>query len=178
MEFGMKTSLAGMKRALQEGLRLIQVREKEMTAEALHVFAAEMVTLAHHYGAKVLINGSIDLCREVGADGVHFPSAQLMDLKELPGTGWYGASCHNNEELFQAEQLGVDFAVLAPVLPTMSHPGSSTLGWRKFAASIRECSIPVYALGGLRREDLTTAWEQGAHGIALVRTIFSMDGKV
>ena len=171
MESGTKRSLTRIRHALQEGVRLVQVREKTMTNETLRVFAGEVVTLAHRYGAKVLINGDARLCREVGADGVHFPSAQLMNLTTLPGTGLYGASCHNTEELSQAERLGVDFAVLAPVLPTLSHPQSQTLGWRKFAALVRGCSLPVYALGGLRQEDLTTAWEHGGHGIAMMRAI-------
>ncbi|MEO7320633.1 MAG: Nudix family hydrolase [Nitrosospira sp.] len=170
-ESGVKISLIRMERALQEGLRLVQVREKKMTEKALQAFAGEMVALAHHHGARVLINGNAELCREVGADGVHFPSTQLMNLMKLPDIEWCGASCHNVEELFQAEQLGMDFAVLAPVLPTLSHPHSQTLGWRKFAAFIRECSIPVYALGGLHRNDITTAWDHGGHGIAIMRGI-------
>ena len=48
-----------------------------------------------------------------------------MNLAERPDFEWCGASCHNAEELFRAEQLGMDFAVLAPVLPTFSHPGSA-----------------------------------------------------
>ena len=94
--------------------------------------------------------------RSAGADGVHLSSAQLMNLATRPDFEWCAASCHNAEELVRAEQLGMDFAVLAPVLPTLSHPGIATLGWRKFAALIRDCSIPIYALGGLRYEDLTT----------------------
>ncbi|MBA2658876.1 MAG: Nudix family hydrolase [Nitrosospira sp.] len=170
-ESGVKVSLIRMERALQEGLRLVQVREKKMTEKALQAFAGEMVALAHHHGARVLINGNAELCREVGADGVHFPSTQLMNLMKLPDIEWCGASCHNVEELFQAEQLGMDFAVLAPVLPTLSHPHSQTLGWRKFAAFIRECSIPVYALGGLHQDDIATAWDHGGHGIAIMRGI-------
>ena len=132
------------------------------------------VELAHHYDAAVLLNVSgseENLYRDTPADGVHFSSAQLMSLQTRPDCGWCGASCHNAEELARAEQLELDFAVLAPVLPTLSHPGSPTLGWQKFAALIRNCSIPVYALGGLRPEDLTTAWEHGAHGIALMRAM-------
>jgi 8-oxo-dGTP diphosphatase len=94
-----------------------------------------------------------------------------MMLDKRPDAEWCGASCHNAEELFQAEQLEMDFAVLGPVLPTLSHPGFPALGWRKFAAMVRECSIPVYALGGLRKDDLATAREHGAHGLALMRGI-------
>jgi 8-oxo-dGTP diphosphatase len=171
-EWGTQMTLSRIERALKDGVRLLQVREKAMAKKELHAFAREIVALAQGYRAKVIVSTSgsdDDLYRSVGADGVHFSSAQLMNLATRPDFEWCAASCHNAEELLRAEQLGLDFAVLAPVLPTRSHPGLPTLGWRKFAALIRECSIPIYALGGLRYEDLTTAWEHGAHGIAVMR---------
>ena len=170
-EWGEKISLTRIEHALQGGLRLMQVREKRMTRETLLVFAKEVVALAHRHGARVLINSNVSLCREIGADGVHFPSSALMNLAELPDVEWCGASCHNAEELSRAEQLGMNFAVLAPVLPTLSHPESKALGWQKFAALVRGYSLPVYALGGLRHEDLPTAQEHGGHGIAMMRAI-------
>lgn len=170
-ELGVHTSLTQMEIALQQGLRLLQVREKRMAQDELRDFASEVITLAHRHGAKVLVNGAVGLSRAAGADGVHFSSAQLMVLPGRPDIDWCGASCHNAEELFCAEQIGMDFVVLGPVLPTLSHPGSAALGWRKFATLIRDYPLPVYALGGLRQEDLTTAWEHGAHGIAMMRGI-------
>jgi 8-oxo-dGTP diphosphatase len=73
------------------------------------------------------------------------------------------------DELRRAEALGCDFGVLSPVLPTQSHPGALHLGWEKFAAIAAGSSIPVYALGGLTHDDMQTAWQHGAHGIALLR---------
>jgi 8-oxo-dGTP diphosphatase len=55
------------------------------------------------------------------------------------------------------------------VLPTQSHPGAPYLGWDKFAAIAAGSSIPVYALGGLKQEDMQPAWQHGAHGISLLR---------
>jgi 8-oxo-dGTP diphosphatase len=65
--------------------------------------------------------------------------------------------------------LGCDFALLSPVLPTLSHPGALHLGWDRFATIAAESTIPVYALGGLQQDDLQAAWLHGAHGIALLR---------
>jgi 8-oxo-dGTP diphosphatase len=65
--------------------------------------------------------------------------------------------------------LGCDFALLSPVLPTLSHPGALHLGWDDFAAMVAGSTIPVYALGGLKQEDMQTAWQNGAHGISLLR---------
>ncbi|MEE8222388.1 MAG: Nudix family hydrolase [Nitrosomonadaceae bacterium] len=168
-ELGVQVSLMQIESSFQQGLRLVQVREQAMIKDELRVFAHEVVELAHRHGAKVLVNGDVELSREIGMDGVHFSSIQLMGLSSRPNTNWCGASCHNTEELFHAEQLGMDFVVLGPVLPTLSHPRSVPLGWRKFAALIRNFSLPVYALGGLCLEDLTTAWEHGGHGIAMMR---------
>jgi 8-oxo-dGTP diphosphatase len=65
-----------------------------------------------------------------------------------------------------AQQL--DFAVLGPAKPTPSHPGAQVLGWEDFARIARGASIPVYAIGGLRRSDLESAWRAGAHGVAMI----------
>lgn len=168
-EIGVDTSITKLTHALQQSLRLIQVREKNMAKDQLRIFSREVISLAQTYDAKVLINGDIEFSSEIGADGVHLTSSQLMSLSKRPETDWCGASCHNAEELFHAEQLGVDFVVLGPVLPTLTHPGMSSLGWRKFASLIQDYSLPVYALGGLCSEDLTTALEHGGHGIAMMR---------
>ncbi len=168
-ELGVQVSLMQIESSFQQGSRLVQVREQVMIKDELRAFAHQVVELAHRHGAQVLVNDDVELSREIGVDGVHFSSVQLMGLSSRPNTNWCGASCHNSEELFHAEQLGMDFVVLGPVLPTLSHPGATSLGWKKFAALIHDFSLPVYALGGLRLEDLTTAWEHGGHGIAMMR---------
>jgi len=65
--------------------------------------------------------------------------------------------------------LGLDFAVLGPVRETATHPGVQPIGWEGFARLARGASIPIYAIGGLRRADLQDAWRAGAHGLAMIR---------
>jgi 8-oxo-dGTP diphosphatase len=65
--------------------------------------------------------------------------------------------------------MGMDLVLLGPVLPTLSHPGSSSLGWQRFANLIRDYPVPVYALGGMREEDMNTSCEHGGHGVAMRR---------
>jgi 8-oxo-dGTP diphosphatase len=111
----------------------------------------------------------VELAQELGADGVHLSSAQLVKLPQRPTVDWCSASCHSAEELLLAENLGCDFALLSPVLPTRSHPGALHLGWDRFSAMAKGSTIPVYALGGMSHEHMQTAWKHGAHGIALLR---------
>ncbi len=168
-ELGEQEFLLRLERALKNGLRLVQLREKELARHALRALALRMQPLLREHGARLLLNADVELACEVGADGVQLNATQLGSLRARPDVPWCAASCHDVKELRRAEALGCDFAVLSPVLPTQSHPGAPTLGWEGFAAALAVCSIPVYALGGLQRDDMETAWQHGAHGVALLR---------
>ena len=172
-ELGRVELLRRLEQALARGLRLVQVREKELRESELRELAAQVIGLAHAHGAHVLVNGSPQLARELGADGVHLTSAQLKEMRLRPDLGLVGASCHDTGELTRAQELGADFVVLGPVLPTPSHPGAAGLGWTRFADLLKDCPLPVYALGGLRPADLETAWRHGAHGISMMRGAWS-----
>lgn len=168
-ELGVEEFLLRLEAALRGGLRLVQLREKDMSRDALSELAQRVIAMAHEQGAKVLLNGDVALAQQLGADGVQLTSRQLAELTERPSLDWCAASCHSTEELRRAQALGCDFVLLSPVLPTQSHPGAAHLGWQNFAAIAADSSIPVYALGGLSHEDMTSAWQHGAHGIALLR---------
>ena len=168
-ELGEREFMRRLEAALHKGLRLAQLREKNFSREALRVLALQMLALMRQHDARLVINGDIELAEKIGADGVQLTSAQLAGLGERPALDWCAASCHNAEELRRAEALGCDFALLSPVLPTQSHPGAPHLGWENFAVIAAGASIPVYALGGLTHDDMQTAWQHGAHGIALLR---------
>lgn len=169
MEMGEEAFLARMDKALAEGLRLIQVREKSLSATELTRLSAEIVRRARPFGAKVLVNGEAEVASAAGADGIHLPARRMMELTRRPNLSWCGASCHNAEELARAAELELDYAVLSPVNPTPSHPGAPTLGWDAFAQRTEGYPLPVYALGGLTAEDAETAWRHGAHGICMLR---------
>ncbi len=166
---GVDAFLAHLDAALEQGLRLIQVRDKTLPCADRRELACEVVKRAHARGARVLVNGSVEMCRQAGADGVHVDSAGLTRLAARPSVNWLGASCHNPEELRLAAARGADLVVLSPVLPTASHPGEPTLGWQTFSAWAQTCPIPVYALGGMNAAMLDEARRYGAHGIAMLR---------
>jgi 8-oxo-dGTP diphosphatase len=169
LEMGTEAFLQSLQTRLDEGLKLIQMREKGMPKEAYFKLSQRAIAMAHERGAKVLINADIALARQFGADGVQMNASQLALCRERPDLELCAASCHNDKELRIAEELGCDFALLSPVLPTKSHPGAATLGWENFARIAQGSSIPVYALGGLDHHCMKTAWQHGAHGISLLR---------
>ena len=168
-EIGVEAQLKSLGQSLAAGLRLLQIREPLLSVERREAFTREATRLAHSHGARVLVSSDIALARHVGADGVHLPSAQLLQLEARPDLPLVAASCHNAPELARAAALELDFAVLGPLRETLSHPGAHCLGWERFAQLLENLSLPVYALGGMRREDMDPAQQAGAHGIAAIR---------
>jgi 8-oxo-dGTP diphosphatase len=166
---GVRTMLEHLERRFATGLRLVQVRDKSMSLGIREAYARSVVALAREYGAKVLVNSDIDLARRVGAHGVHLAARDLMALRERAADLLVSASCHEAGELRHAMNLDLDFALLGPVKPTVTHPGATALEWARFAELTLGTTIPVYAIGGLVMDDLEDARQAGAHGIAMIR---------
>jgi len=166
---GTERQLEALEEALKTGLWLVQVRDKSWP-QANRLWLAEAVTrLAHEYKALVLINDDEEIARRVGADGLHLSSVRLAACSARPDFNWVGASCHTASEIALAGELGLDYALLGPVLPTPTHPEATGLGWQGFSAQAAGNTLPVFALGGLSPDKLTEAQNHGAHGIALMR---------
>jgi 8-oxo-dGTP diphosphatase len=172
-DLGEEVFLQRAKKALGNGLRLVQLREKSWPAERLQRFAERLLALTQAAGARVLLNGDAAVARRLGCAGVHWTAAALCRATARPEGMLCAASCHDVAELARAADLALDFAVLGPVAPTPSHPGASPRGWLRFEELLVAAPLPVYALGGLDRADLDTAIAHGAHGIALRRAAWA-----
>ncbi|MCK5899051.1 MAG: Nudix family hydrolase [Methylococcales bacterium] len=164
------TLLARLKIILNKNVKLIQFRLKNLSAKDVNLFLLEAMPLCQQYQAKILINSQVNNTKEFNQNGLHLTSSDLMILQTRPSNkGWIAASCHTLEQLKHAEKLGLDFAVLAPILPTLTHPDAKPLGWEKMEKSIQQINIPVFALGGVKQKDKKMAQELGAQGIAGIR---------
>jgi 8-oxo-dGTP diphosphatase len=159
--WGTALMLDKLERRLEQGLKLVQLREPGLSPEDRRIFCDNAIGRARRYGCRVMVKSA-----HPGADGIHFSAAQLAELKSKPEGVLVAASCHAREELDRAMELELDFAVLGPV---KEKAGSATLGWSGFGEIARGASIPVYAIGGLTRADLEDAWRAGAHGLAMIR---------
>ena len=168
-EMGEALFVERLKLALARGLRMIQVREKQLSAVDLIKFTQQVIALAAPYGAKVLINSDCDTAKSFNLAGLHLSAHHLMSMQKKPEGIICGASCHNAQELAQAQQLDLDYVLLSPVKQTLSHQDAKPLGWQEFSRLITDCRLPVYALGGMHPIALHEARLHGAHGIAMQR---------
>ncbi len=165
--------LEKIRHALKLGVRLLQFRVFGLEEPQHNLLARLSRDLCHEFGARMLINHDLQLAEAIAADGVHLNRRQLQSLSHRPLTNLVAASCHSLVELRQAYQLGVDFAVLSPVLPTQSHPDAEPLGWNAFAEMVDQINMPVYALGGMALELRKQAWMRGAQGVSGIRMILN-----
>jgi 8-oxo-dGTP diphosphatase len=172
LEMGEATFFKALELQLKKGLKLIQVREKQLGQDALIAFTHKVITLAHPFGARVLMNADLDDVIKAGADGIHLNSIALMALSEKPHGLLVAGSCHNAQEMAKASELHLDFVMLSPVLPTSSHPEAQGMGWEAFAKIKQDYPLPVYALGGMQYSALEHAWKAGGHGIAMQRAVW------
>ena len=164
-----------LQRILDRGIRLIQLRAKYLPAAQYDALATKVCQAAARHSVTILLNAEPEQIVRAGAAGVHLTGRRLMQLKERPldENLWVAASCHTLEELQQAERLKLDFVVLSPVMPTVTHPEATPLGWNAFEALVAQVNLPVYALGGLALSDVRRAREAGAQGIAGIRAFTS-----
>ncbi|HMN79505.1 MAG TPA: Nudix family hydrolase [Burkholderiaceae bacterium] len=158
--------LQALERRLAAGLRLVQLREKSLSADAFDRLFRVVRARCSAAGARLLINSAHDRSYWRAADGVHLTSPDLAAAAERPALPLVAASCHDAAELALAGRLQLDFAVLGPVLPTRSHPGATPLGWPGFAAAAGDARLPVYALGGVGPQHRQAALAAGAQGLA------------
>lgn len=111
---------------------------------------------------------------------VHLNHQQLvtLDFSSLSKNYRYFASCHDQHSLSRLNTLATSHTVmgcfLSPVKATPTHPEtfqSGGMGWQTLSELAKICDVPVFALGGVGRADLATAYEHGAMGIAGIRLL-------
>lgn len=104
---------------------------------------------------------------------IHLKHQQLFEFKteqRVLGVRYLSA-CHDPISLQRAVEIGCDAVLCSPVLTTATHHDALAIGWQQLHAWIKDYPLPVFALGGLTREDLTTAQSFGAYGVAGIRGI-------
>jgi len=156
-------------------LYLITPDRKSYDDGFLSLAERELAKLCNSYSGELLYNGTPEQAMQAGAHGVHLNSTLLMQYRARPLSPEYrvASSCHNRREIDEARRINADFCVLAPVHETGTHPGLKGMGWRQFSSLSASSPIPVYALGGIRPQELAVARLNGAHGVAMISAIWS-----
>ena len=163
--------------ALRGGVRAVQLREKDLATKELYETAYELRRLTSRYGAKLFINDRVDVALAVDADGVHIGGGSLpiYKVRKLLGERkLIGVSCHNQVQAITAQEMGADFITFGPVYFTASKAAyGDPVGLELLETVTGMLQIPVFALGGIKRENCAEVVDCGVRGIALISAIMS-----
>lgn len=168
--------LENIEAALQGGARDLQLREKELPLKDLHALAVVLRQMTERYGARLYINDRVDIANMVGADGVHLPENGLPanEVKACYPHLLVGVSTHSLGGAKQAQKNGADFITFSPIFETPSKKEyGPPQGLDRLREVCRETKIPVLALGGISKDRVTPALDQGAFGVALISGIWN-----
>jgi thiamine-phosphate pyrophosphorylase len=171
---GGRTTVEIVAAALAGGVRLIQLREKEMPLREYVALAGRIRALTAEHGALLIINDRVDVALAVGADGVHlgqddFP---IPEARKLGPDLVIGASTHSIEEAVRAQVEGASYVNIGPLFPTGTKRWEGEFlgveGMRRIAAHVQ---VPFSVMGGIKREHIPELVAAGARTIALVTAV-------
>jgi len=160
--------------ALTGGVRLIQLREKEMPMPDFLRLAEQVRARTAQAGALLIINDRVDVALAVGADGVHLGQTDfpIAPARRLAPDLIIGASTHSPSEAQAAERAGASYINIGPLFPTQTKQTSGEFlgleGLRKIA---RRVTIPWTVMGGIKKEHIPDLLKAGAHTIAVVTAV-------
>lgn len=161
--------------ALEAGIRLIQLREKGLSARELLRLARQLRASTRKYGARLIINDRLDIALLSEADGVHLGqrSCSAGEARKLIGKGKIiVVSAHSLKEARKAEGDGADFITLGPVFNTPSKAAyGEPVGIEMLKSVCDGIDIPVYAIGGIKVGNVKEVLSSGARGIAVISAI-------
>jgi thiamine-phosphate pyrophosphorylase len=171
----------------ESGVDYVQIREKDLPADALTALTVQIVGMVRAAGShtRVLLNGAPEIAAATGCDGVHLTSSIADDVIALARAALRGAfaepiisvSCHTISEVERARDCGATLALFAPVFE--KRIGTEILPGQGLAALREACRIaapmPVFALGGVTVSNAKDCVDAGAAGVAAIR-LFVTEG--
>lgn len=160
--------------ALKGGVRLVQLREKELSAKRFFELAMQVREITARAGALLIINDRLDIAMASGADGVHlgrddFP---VNAARRLSPDMIIGASSHDKEEALAAERAGASYVNIGPLFPTSTKKWEGEfLGTGAIRAISGETRIPFTVMGGIKKQHIPELLSAGAQTIAVVTAV-------
>ncbi|MCU1717607.1 Nudix family hydrolase [Pseudomonas sp. 5P_3.1_Bac2] len=177
-ELSPKELLNGVHKAVEQGVRLLQLRAPAMFDAQYRDLAVDVMGLCAGK-AQVMLKGPLEWLGDFPAAGWHLTAEQLRKYvangRPFPPQRWLAASCHNAEELALAAQMGVDFVTLSPLQATATHPDATPLGWQQAGELLQGFNQPAFLLGGMTPVERERAWQIGAQGIAGIRGLWPQE---
>ena len=165
--------------ALKGGVKIIQIREKDLPLPEYIKLASEALKLTRSHDGFLIINDAVEVMKAMGADGLHLGKEDmpLREARKIVGNdAIIGISVKTVEEAKQAETDGADYLAVNGVFPTQTKEDLGYCPGLEGVALIRQCTLlPLVGIGGINLENCHSVIQAGANGIAVVTAITMCD---
>ena len=173
-----QTLLSVCEDVLANGATFLQIREKDLDANAFEAEAAKLKILCRRYHVPYVVNDSVEIALAIDADGVHVGQSDIKDrdIRSLVGPDKIlGISAGTVEEAIAAENAGADYIGVGAVFGTSTKKNARNLSVEKLQEIRHSVSIPVVAIGGIHAGNLLELSDSGVDGVAVVSAIFAAE---
>ena len=173
---GGRTLAQQVEESLAGGATMVQLREKGADRETLRREALEIRAVCRRYGVPFLINDAADLAAEVEADGVQVGQQDMSPRQAraiLGPDGIVGVSAHTVEEARAAQAAGADYLGVGAVFATGTKGNTTPVDYETLKAICAAVDIPVVAIGGVGRDNLSSLAGSGICGVAVVSALYA-----
>ena len=164
--------------ALKGGATCVQLREKELSDEAFLKEAVELSALCKQYGVPFFVNDNVEIAIQCQADGIHVGQEDMEAAQVRQRVGEHmiiGVSVHSVEEARKAVQNGADYLGVGAMFSTSTKTDVSVLPKETLREICAAVAIPVVAIGGIGKSNISQLAGTGVDGVALVSAIFAAD---
>lgn len=162
--------------ALKGGVSCVQLREKNLDEASFLQEAVQIKKLCHRYNVPFIINDDVELAIRCQADGVHVGQTDMAAQKVRGKVGpnmIIGVSAHTVEEALQAQANGADYLGVGSAFSTSTKKDVSVIAKETIKAITDAVNIPVVAIGGINRQNITQLKGTKVDGVAVVSAIFA-----
>lgn len=161
---------------LKGGATLLQLREKNLNKADFHAEALALKKLCRQYHVPFVLNDNVALAVDADADGVHVGQSDMEagQVRAVLGPDkLLGVSAQTAEEAVLAERQGADYLGVGAVFPTGTKLDADAVSIDTLRAICRAVTIPVIAIGGITKENVSRLTDSGIVGVAVVSAIFA-----
>jgi thiamine-phosphate pyrophosphorylase len=159
---------------LEGGVQVLQLRAKEKHPDEICSLAGELQPLCRAHQVPFILNDHPELIAQTGADGAHVgqDDTSIADARALAGKeAIIGKSTHSLAQALAAEQEGADYIGFGPLYATPTKPDYSPIGLSGISEAERRISLPIFCIGGIKRENLASVLAAGARRVVIVSGI-------
>ena len=171
-----ETLYSQVEKALQGGATFIQLREKNLDQDHFMEEALELKKLCAAYHVPFVINDNVEIAAKMDADGVHVGQSDMEAGKVREKLGpdkIIGVSAQTVEQAVLAEKRGADYLGVGAVFHTDSKADVAEVSRETLKAICDAVDIPVIAIGGINKENVSELAGTGICGIAVISAIFA-----